>query len=103
MTTTPPTRTRAAPAPPFSAWSPVVAGLAAFSTSVLQAWMVAAAWVLVVVCALPFKRFRLVVPLAIGTWAVGTLCYYAIMFTVMMSLGLVLSQLDSVTSVPPSR
>ncbi len=88
MTATQPTAAHLIPAPRFSAWSPVVAGLADFSTSVLTGWAVAATWALAVLCAIPFKRFRLVVPLALGTWGVGMLFYYAIMFTVMTLLGL---------------
>ena len=59
----------------------MVAGVAEFSTSFLPAWAVASVLASVVLCALPFSRFRLVVPLALVTWGVGWVLYFYLLAT----------------------
>jgi hypothetical protein len=59
--------------PRFSAWSPVVAIVGAFVAESLPLWVTAVVWALGVLCALPFKRFRVVVPMALLTWSAGWL------------------------------
>jgi hypothetical protein len=63
----------AAPAPWFSVWSPVVAVIGAQVADSSPGWVTALVWTLGVLCALPFKRFRAVVPMALLTWSAGWL------------------------------
>ncbi|WIM87397.1 hypothetical protein PT015_21555 [Candidatus Mycobacterium wuenschmannii] len=67
--------------PTFSAWSPVVAVVGALVASLAPGWVTLIVWGLAVVCALPFARFRLVVPLALLTWAGGWLASFAVRLT----------------------
>jgi hypothetical protein len=60
-------------APRFTAWSPVIAGAAELSASFLPGWVTALICAIGVLCALPFRRFRAVVPWALVTVAVGWL------------------------------
>jgi hypothetical protein len=60
-------------APRFSAWSPLVAVAGAAVAGSSPGWVIALVWGLAVLCALPFTRFRLVVPLALLTWSAGWL------------------------------
>lgn len=76
MTTTDHDAVRPSPTPKFSVWSPVVACVADISTSFSPGWVVALTWAVGVLCALAFKRLRLVVPLALVTWGAGWLLYY---------------------------
>jgi hypothetical protein len=69
-----------APAPLFSVWSPVVAILGAVVAYSAPGWLVAAVWTLGVLCALPFERFRAVVPLALLTWSAGWLAALLLSF-----------------------
>ncbi|WP_292976475.1 hypothetical protein [Mycobacterium sp.] len=65
-------------APSYSAWSPAVAIAGALVAQSVPGWVTLIAWGLAVVCALPFVRFRLVVPLALLTWAAGWLTSFAV-------------------------
>ncbi|HYX99031.1 MAG TPA: hypothetical protein VE908_05690 [Mycobacterium sp.] len=69
-----------APAPFFSIWSPVVAVVGAVVAYSAPGWLVAVVWALVVLCALPFKRFRAVVPVALLTWSAGWLAALLLSF-----------------------
>jgi hypothetical protein len=59
--------------PRFTAWSPVIAGAAKLSASFLPGWVTALICATGALCALPFRRFRAVVPWALVTVAVGWL------------------------------
>jgi hypothetical protein len=69
------------PAPQFSAWSPVVAVVGALIAESSPGWVTALTWVLGVLCALPFKKFRAVVPLALLTWTAGWLVSFVLGLT----------------------
>lgn len=69
-----------APAPLFSGWSPAVAIVGAVVAYSAPGWAVAVVWTLGVLCALPFKRFRAVVPLALLTWSAGWLAALLLSF-----------------------
>ena len=78
---TDPVATRSiAPAPLFSIWSPVVAVLGAVVAYSAPGWVIAVVWILGVLCALPFKRFRAIVPLALLTWSAGWLAALLLSF-----------------------
>lgn len=62
-----------APAPLFSVWSPIVAVVGAEVAYSAPSWLIAVVWAVGVLCALPFKRFRAVVPMALLTWSAGWL------------------------------
>jgi len=66
------------PAPPFSAWSPLVAVIGALVAESSPGWVTAVVWGLAVVCSLPFRRFRMVVPCALVTWSAGWLVSFAV-------------------------
>jgi hypothetical protein len=66
------------PSPAFSAWSPMVALLGALVAGWSPGWVTAAVWGVAVLCALPFRRFRLVVPLALLAWTAGWLASFAL-------------------------
>ena len=69
-----------APAPAFSVWSPIVAVVGAEVAYSAPGWLVAVVWALGVLCALPFKRFRAVVPMALLTWSAGWLAALLLSF-----------------------
>ncbi len=71
MTTTDRNTTHPPPAPGFSVWSPIVAVAGAVVAESSPGWVTALVWGLAVLCALPFRVFRLVVPLALLTWSGG--------------------------------
>lgn len=75
------TAERPPPAPRFTAWSPIVAGAADLTASFLPGWITALVWVLGVVCALPFWKFRAVVPWALLTWSVAWLLSVILILT----------------------
>jgi hypothetical protein len=76
------------PAPRFSAWSPAVAGAFDLSFTFLPGWVVALIWAVGVLCAFPFRRFRVVVPLALLTWGAGWLASTIFRFTAAGFIGL---------------
>jgi hypothetical protein len=43
-------------------------------------WLITLVWALGVLCALPFKRFRAVVPMALLTWSAGWLAALLLSF-----------------------
>jgi hypothetical protein len=61
------------PAPWFSVWSPLVAVIGGEVADSSPGWVIALVWALAVVFALPFERFRAVVPMALLTWSAGWL------------------------------
>jgi hypothetical protein len=69
-----------APAPLFSVWSPIVAVVGAQVAYSSPGWLIAVVWALGVLCALPFKRFRAVVPIALLTWSAGWLAALLLSF-----------------------
>jgi hypothetical protein len=69
-----------APAPSFSVWSPIVAVVGAQVAYSSPGWLIAVVWALGVLCALPFKRFRAVVPMALLTWSAGWLAALLLSF-----------------------
>lgn len=69
-----------APAPVFSVWSPVVAVVGAVVAYSAPGWLIGLVWTLGVLCALPFKRFRAVVPMALLTWSAGWLAALLLSF-----------------------
>jgi hypothetical protein len=73
--------TQSLPSPSFSAWSPLVAIPGALVAEYLPGWITAVVWAIAVLCALPFRRFRLVVPLALLTWAAGWLASFVLRLT----------------------
>jgi hypothetical protein len=75
-------------APPFSAWSPLVAVIGALIAGSSPGWVTAAAWGLAVVCSLPFRKFRMVVPCALVTWAAGWLVSFVVRLTEAGLIGL---------------
>ncbi|UMB68830.1 hypothetical protein [Mycobacterium paraterrae] len=75
-------------APRFSAWSPLVAVMGALIAGSSPGWVTAAAWGLAVVCSLPFRRFRMVVPCALVAWAAGWLASFAVRLTEAGLIGL---------------
>jgi type III secretory pathway component EscS len=75
------------PAPRFSAWSPLIAGLADLIASSFPGWIVALMWAAGVVSALPFRQFRMVVPLAILALAAGWLVATLLSFSVAQAVG----------------
>lgn len=81
MTATDHDAMQSSPVPGFSAWSPVVAVLGALVAEFSPGWVTALIWGSAVVCALPFKKFRLVVPLALLTWTVGWLVAFMLRLT----------------------
>ena len=76
------------PAPRFSVWSPVVAVLGALVANYSPGWLAASVWALAVLCALPFAKFRLVVPLALLAWAAGWLVSFMLRLTEGVIVGL---------------
>jgi hypothetical protein len=77
-----------ASAPGFSAWSPLVAVLGALIAESSPGWVTTLVWAIAVLCALPFRRFRLVVPLALLTWAAGWLVSFVLRLTEAGLIGL---------------
>ena len=69
------------PAPGFSAWSPIVAVVGALVAEFAPGWVTALVWAAAVVCAIPFRRLRLVVPLALVTWTAGWMVSLILRFT----------------------
>jgi hypothetical protein len=69
-----------APAPLFSVWSPIVAVVGAEVAYSAPGWLIAVVWAVGVACALPFKRFRAVVPMALLTWSAGWLAALLLSF-----------------------
>lgn len=61
----------AVPTPRFSVWSPLIAGAVDLSTTYLPGWVAAVLCIVGVLCSLPFRRLRAVVPLAILLWGAG--------------------------------
>jgi hypothetical protein len=57
--------------PRFTGWSPVIVGAASLAALLLPTWLCVVLWVVGLLCALPFGRFRLVVPCALATFAAG--------------------------------
>jgi hypothetical protein len=78
----------AAPAPRFSIWSPLVAGAAELSTTFLPGWIAALVCAAAVLCAIPFRQLRVVVPLALLTWGAGWLLSTIFRFTAAGLIGL---------------
>jgi hypothetical protein len=78
------------PAPPFSAWSPVFAGALDLSFTFLPGWVVALICAVGVLCALPFRSFRAVVPLALLAWGAGWLLSTIFRFSAAEVIGLFL-------------
>lgn len=76
--------------PFFWAWSPLVAVIGAFIAGSSPGWVTAAAWGLAVVCALPFRMFRMVVPCALVSWAAGWLVSFVIRLSEAGFIGLFL-------------
>lgn len=91
MTTNDRDAVQSSPLPWFSAWSPLIAVAGALSTEISPGWLVVLVWVVGVLCALPFKKFRLVVPLALVTWLAGWLVSLVFLFTEMRIVGLFIS------------
>jgi hypothetical protein len=79
---------QSSPAPGFSAWSPLVAVVGALVAEFAPSWVTALVWAIAVLCAIPFRRFRLVVPLALLTWAAGWLVSTILRFTIAGFIGL---------------
>jgi hypothetical protein len=69
-----------APTPSFSVWSPIVAVVGAQVANSSPGWLIVVVWALGVLCALPFKRFRAVVPMALLTWSAGWLAALLLSF-----------------------
>jgi hypothetical protein len=78
MTSTDHSATQSSPAPRFSPWSPPVAVIGAFIAESAPGWLTALVWALLVLCALPFKKFRAVVPFALFTWCAGWLAAFVL-------------------------
>jgi hypothetical protein len=68
------------PVPGFSIWSPIVAVAAALVAYSSPGWVTAVVWAVGVLCALPFRRFRAVVPLALLAWSAGWLAALLLRF-----------------------
>jgi hypothetical protein len=63
----------ATPTPRFSVWSPLIAGAVDLSTTYFPGWIAASLCAVGVLCALPFRRLRVVAPLAMLVWGAGWL------------------------------
>jgi hypothetical protein len=75
-------------APRFSGWSPVVALIGASVADSVPGWVTALVWTLGVLFAMPFKRFRAVVPMALLTWSAGWLAALILSFAEAAIVGL---------------
>jgi hypothetical protein len=75
-------------APRFSAWSPLIAGVADLIASSCPGWVTALAWAAGVLVALPFRQFRVVVPMAILAFAAGWFAAMVLSFSVAQAVGL---------------
>jgi hypothetical protein len=78
MTTTDRSAGSVSPTPSFSVWSPPVAVVGALVAQSSPGWVTALVWGLAVLSALPFTRFRLVVPLALTVWVAGWLASFVL-------------------------
>jgi hypothetical protein len=76
--------------PRFSGWSPAIVGAASLAALLLPAWVCAVIWVVGLLGALPFGRFRLVVPCALAAFALGWLINWFVLLTAVGSLHRVL-------------
>jgi hypothetical protein len=63
---------------PFSVWSPATAVVGAAVAYSAPGWVTALVWSVAVLCALPFRRFRAVVPMALLAWSAGWLAAFAL-------------------------
>jgi hypothetical protein len=68
------------PAPLFSVWSPIVAIAGAQVAYSSPGWVIALVWGIGMLCALPFRRFRRIVPMALLTWSAGWLAALLLSF-----------------------
>jgi hypothetical protein len=66
------------PTPWFSVWSPLTAIVGAAVAYSAPGWVTALVWTVGVLCALPFRRFRAVVPMALLTWSAGWLAAFVL-------------------------